>query len=129
MFLRPPRSSLTDTLFPYTTLFRSHYRDRDCGPAHPPEIHRHRARNDRPKGGRPTRSSSGRYACRRSCRQYRSGEAGHPYRRSEENTSELQSLMRIPYAVFCLKKTITKKDYYTQYQPNNKKDCSIKILI
>src|SRR3546814_8597058 len=42
----------------------------------------------------PTRSSSGRYACRRSCRQYRSGEA-----RSEEQTSELQSLMRTTYAV------------------------------
>src|SRR3546814_14397102 len=65
MIRLPPRSTRTDTLFPYTTLFRS----RSCG-----------CRRDPDRG----RSSS------------------HD-RRSEEHTSELQSLMRISYAVFCLK--------------------------
>src|SRR3546814_8084159 len=65
MIRRPPRSTRTDTLFPYTTLFRSH------APIcrHPPETWR-----------------------------------SYPQWRSEEHTSELQSLMRISYAVFCLKK-------------------------
>src|SRR3546814_4001362 len=72
MIRRPPRSTRTDTLFPYTTLFRS-----------------------RPPGTRPARrGSDGRTAVRR---------AGAD-RRSEEHTSELQSLMRISYADFCLKK-------------------------
>src|SRR3546814_3606502 len=81
---RPPRSTRTDTLFPYTTLFRSLF--------------------DPPRGGRPRgRGAVGGH------------RAGHPGAiagiglvmlaedRSEEHTSELQSLMRISYAVFCLK--------------------------
>src|SRR3546814_3115727 len=73
MIRRPPRSTRTDTLFPYTTLFRSapDLAIADQRPA--------------PSGGRP----AGR---------------GHGGDRSEEHTSELQSLMRISYAVFCLKK-------------------------
>src|SRR3546814_6766118 len=72
MIRRPPRSTRTDTLFPYTTLFRSF-----------------------------------------SCAQARRGpgllgtipfDPSQPCTRSEEHTSELQSLMRISYAVFCLKK-------------------------
>src|SRR3546814_3248852 len=97
MIRRPPRSTRTDTLFPYTTLFRSDhhsgFRDEEraalavvrrdgrrhaaAGPGadhHQP----HRLRPRRPGGGR--------------------------FPRSEEHTSELQSLMRISYAVFCLKK-------------------------
>src|SRR3546814_3736671 len=72
MIRRPPRSTRTDTLFPYTTLFRSS----------------------------PPRSASppGRSA--------RSGRSPSTGMRSEEHTSELQSLMRISYAVFCLKKEI-----------------------
>src|SRR3546814_9698054 len=83
MFRRPPRSTRTDTLFPYTTLFRSclcvdrgrvsdrvdHFRNDGC---------------------------------------HQKGTASPPHARgilrSEEHTSELQSLMRISYAVFCLKK-------------------------
>src|SRR3546814_3313261 len=69
MIRRPPRSTRTDTLFPYTTLFRS--------------LHARRGLADA-RGGQ------------------------HPFTldldRSEEHTSELQSLMRISYAVFCLKK-------------------------
>src|SRR3546814_7616680 len=97
MIRRPPRSTRTDTLLPYTTLFRSHHgpgrralhpaagdpahgegpgRDLRCRDGHAVLLHRHRRRP----------------AC-----------AGEP--RSEEHTSELQSLMRISYAVFCLKKT------------------------
>src|SRR3546814_4370307 len=70
MIRRPPRSTLTDTLFPYTTLFRSLDAGALClvvelaGAVHVSVV-------------------------------------GH---RSEEHTSELQSLMRISYAVFCLKK-------------------------
>src|SRR3546814_4410650 len=72
MIRRPPRSTRTDTLFPYTTLFRSH---RYCGE-------------------RWRRQTAGR----------RPAPCPGARRRSEEHTSELQSLMRISYAVFCLKK-------------------------
>src|SRR3546814_1096909 len=85
MIRRPPRSTRTDTLFPYTTLFRS---------------------------------SEGRRAVHHSCRAAAAaGRQGafeldaadrRNRRRSEEHTSELQSLMRISYAVFCLKKKKTK---------------------
>src|SRR3546814_3637633 len=91
MIRRPPRSTRTDTLFPYTTLFRS------AGFPHPlPRRARPHAQADRgavQAGGRNLRGPS-----RRGMR----GVAGD--RRSEEHTSELQSLMRISYAVFCLKK-------------------------
>src|SRR3546814_9048544 len=75
MIRRPPRSTRTDTLFPYTTLFRSRRRSR-WHSAHPGTC-------------RPPRSASA---------------ARSRPRRSEEHTSELQSLMRISYAVLCLKK-------------------------
>src|SRR3546814_5341302 len=84
MIRRPPRSTRTDTLFPYTTLFRS------C---------------TRPVGARSQRDfrDAARLAARRPRR--RAGcHRGGPRSRSEEHTSELQSLMRISYAVFCLKK-------------------------
>src|SRR3546814_1256166 len=93
MIRRPPRSTRTDTLFPYTTLFRSPRR----GPAHPqgerlglPDGHARFRGSD--VHGRPDRGDAGR--ARRPGR----------HARSEEHTSELQSLMRISYAVFCLKK-------------------------
>src|SRR3546814_9571233 len=94
MIRRPPRSTRTDTLCPYTTLFRSAFvstrirsapscRHRSCGQA---------CRSDRPS-----------YSFHRRCsRRARTGEIAAT--RSEEHTSELQSLMRISYAVFCLKK-------------------------
>src|SRR3546814_5941608 len=119
MILRPPRSTRTDTLFPYTTLFRSRRGFAAggqglcrqlrglpwaCGQGEPGVG---RARSDRcdlalwgRRGDDP-----------------RDGVEQPPWRdaalgRSEEHTSELQSLMRISYAVFCLKKkkTITKED-------------------
>src|SRR3546814_8654753 len=100
MIRRPPRSTRTDTLFPYTTLFRSvrsgDERGADLaragsagegrtrrGPVHVARDDRHRAA----VGARRLRPSG----------------------RSEEHTSELQSLMRISYAVFCLKKKKKKK--------------------
>src|SRR3546814_7510030 len=85
---RPPRSTRTDTLFPYTTLFRS---------AGQP-------------GGIPRRRGQLRPAL------IQGTDARHWHRsRSEEHTSELQSLMRISYAVFCLKKKTEKPNICRQH--------------
>src|SRR3546814_6793574 len=118
MIRRPPRSPRTDTLFPYATLFRpATYRDRD-GPQS-----RHRARQSYPPEGicgEPRRLpiiSSG--ASPRAIHLSSTAKTFfglkhhrlcHPafVDRSEEHTSELQSLMRISYAVFCLKKKTNK---------------------
>src|SRR3546814_7603731 len=81
---QPPRSTHTDTLFPYTTLLRSLRPSPGPGTAH-------RA----PRSGR----RRGRAARRERRRRQGSSRPA----RSEEHTSELQSLMRISYAVFCLK--------------------------
>src|SRR3546814_4547165 len=92
MIRRPPRSTRTDTLFPYTTLFRS-------------------------------AAAAGRTS-------FSSAEASHSgwpeISRSEEHTSELQSLMRISYAVFCLKKKkqnikIDEQQAHKKKHENNKK--------
>src|SRR3546814_8934517 len=79
MIRRPPRSTRTDTLFPYTTLFRSRRVVAEAGVV---EV----AAHDYDASGKPVRS--------------------------EEHTSELQSLMRISYAVFCLKKKKKNKIIY-----------------
>src|SRR3546814_8501446 len=98
MIRRTPRSTRTDTLLPYTTLFRSGggclrpVPDRRSA-AHVPD------RWHRGAGRRPAFAHSQFKA------QERTGQAA----RSEEHTSELQSLMRISYAVFCLKKNTTIK--------------------
>src|SRR3546814_7116541 len=84
MIRRPPRSTRTDTLFPYTTLFRS-VRDEA-------EIRGHRRTYIGSMPGKIIQNMS---------------KVG--VKRSEEHTSELQSLMRISYAVFCLKKKKKKK--------------------
>src|SRR3546814_9628872 len=98
MIRRPPRSTRTDTRFPYTTLFRS---------ADAPPLRHHGCT----QGSRPCSSSD---IIRFVTLSY-SDARGSPPRdgrrfgltnRSEEHTSELQSLMRISYAVFCLKKKI-----------------------
>src|SRR3546814_19168401 len=93
MIRRPPRSTLTDTLFPYTTLFRSHVIGMLVfgGRGHQPGDGRQAIVEH--VVGEPALVGVGHAAQR----QLRS-------RRSEEHTSELQSLMRISYAVFCLKK-------------------------
>src|SRR3546814_5089767 len=90
MIRRPPRSTRTDTLFPYTTLFRSR-------PSPPP--------SPRSASGSARRRALTSDRHRRTAgRQCASCAAPLPDARSEEHTSELQSLMRISYAVFCLKK-------------------------
>src|SRR3546814_4372107 len=94
MIRRPPRSTRTDTLFPYTTLFRS------CSS---------------PRRNSMRACSTGSRGCTLTC------SRGFPasmsvcsrvIQRSEEHTSELQSLMRISYAVFCLKKKKNNKNDY-----------------
>src|SRR3546814_6006535 len=107
MIRRPPRSTRTDTLFPYTTLFRSH-------------------------GGYPGRTAAARHRARAAPRSMSTGcpqtyPASHraresPHARSEEHTSELQSLMRISYAVFCLKKKNTKLITDNECKNNDKHD-------
>src|SRR3546814_2102706 len=99
---RPPRSTRTDTLFPYTTLFRSHLRGAREGL---PEAPRLRPRPWRSRAAREHLADVGLRGVDRSLAGH--GARGVPHgrpRRSEEHTSELQSLMRSSYAVFCLKK-------------------------
>src|SRR3546814_6455681 len=99
MIRRPPRSTRTDTLFPYTTLVRSD--DRQASRRAPDAVAD--ARADR--GGARARllcRGAGRF--RQAGRRGRGDARRNPDPRSEEHTSELQSLMRISYAVFCLKK-------------------------
>src|SRR3546814_17167719 len=106
MIRLPPRSTRTDTLFPYTTLFRSDAVDILFGNVRNLEIndvadprHVDTARGDIGRDEQPHLS--------RTERLERGGALRLALVRSEEHTSELQSLMRISYAVFCLKK---KKD-------------------
>src|SRR3546814_9879300 len=92
MIRRPTRSTRTDTLLPYTTLFRSHI-ERQVRRTPAAVAQRHQNRSER-----------------------RRRSEGNPHLpRSEEHTSELQSLMRISYAVFCLKKN-NKNEYYSHLQ-------------
>src|SRR3546814_2134800 len=118
MIRRPPRSTRTDTLFPYTTLFRSH-------PAVPAAIEETDFTIPRQPGPEPPDIMPGPFLGRwGGDRPHREIARVHPgggaaddaalARRSEEHTSELQSLMRISYAVFCLKKK--KADIRTQTQ-------------
>src|SRR3546814_8186816 len=98
MIRRPPRSTRTDTLFPYTTLFRSSVADikADCGVAAGASSLSSAARFDTDCAGSIATGAIS--ACDLALL------ADRIITRSEEHTSELQSLMRISYAVFCLKK-------------------------
>src|SRR3546814_8301127 len=115
MILRPPRSTRTNNHFPYTTLCRSTHRERKYHEHEPGKWRRQRAgSDDRRQHHAADRRDAG-----------AAGDADHHHpdpdprredghaagdaadRRSEEHTSELQSLMRISYAVFCLKTTKT----------------------
>src|SRR3546814_5674137 len=108
MIRLPPRSTRTDTLFPYTTLFRSRRvpRGSGCRRDRPGRRHhqpRHHAGEERLHCGlEQDLSDRHRLICCKTDGACRPG--GDVERRSEEHTSELQSLMRISYAVFCLKK-------------------------
>src|SRR3546814_7104469 len=140
MIRRPPMSTRTDTLFPYTTLFRSP-RHRSAAQSSVPlaeqdatstqcrygrpdvalEVCKRRRLSPDPGRDKRRRAAhrcdrnhfSGRRAGRRVLHRPTEPD-GHGEGRSEEHTSELQSLMRISYAVFCLKKK--KKKKYTKYQ-------------
>src|SRR3546814_10854058 len=109
MIRRPPRATRTDTLFPYTTLFRSPVARLQPGQDQPSA----RRRPPRRAGGlvrwRPGHENRGEEKVGQRVRPdpgdvLSAGRADGLRGRSEEHTSELQSLMRISYAVFCLKK-------------------------
>src|SRR3546814_8445282 len=119
MVRRPPRSTRTDTLFPYTTLFRSiqrtHLRHEsreqielpigfgdEAGERLPPVAALHIVAAFDQRAAR------------------RVGLVGRRQERSEEHTSELQSLMRISYAVFCLKKKKNTRENTKQQQKQEK---------
>src|SRR3546814_9752665 len=117
MLRRPPRSTLPYTLFPFTTLFRSISRAAFClcactlVPAHVHSFRVTSALGLRLAAGRrqSVLAAGRRWHAQhlvRAFAEFRSHalEAHAAFRRSEEHTSELQSLMRISYAVFCLKK-------------------------
>src|SRR3546814_4079153 len=111
MLRRPPRSTRTDTLFPYTTLFRSGasgslnmWYDADID-----AVMSRTARRPVPSGRIEPREA---LAFGLTLSVFSVSILGLAVNRSEEHTSELQSLMRISYAVFCLKKK--KNDYAPQ---------------
>src|SRR3546814_3971180 len=108
MIRRPPRSTRTDTLFPYTTLFRSHAVESGAGIVD-------RAGDRRQRGQRIEAGAD------HDAGQQNGGtdiDREETTDRSEEHTSELQSLMRISYAVFCLKKKKKKRHQHTVINNN-----------
>src|SRR3546814_14283147 len=110
MIRRPPRSTRTDTLFPYTTLFRSPPEDRQgnwLAGCRGEEYLRFAFAGNRPGNVKGVSNSS-------DSRGGSAATASVKILRSEEHTSELQSLMRISYAVFCLKKKTHIKHIITQ---------------
>src|SRR3546814_2400812 len=105
MRLRPPRSTRTDTLFPYTTLFRSGHPPTDPPALVAKAVPAGRVPDGLPDGRRAGHGQGGADGGARDRGASGAGAVCDPsLRRSEEHTSELQSLMRISYAVFCLKK-------------------------
>src|SRR3546814_6619051 len=106
MIRRPPRSTRTDTLFPYTTLFRSRGQTREAKKTSG-EMADAVAAFTAPERPKWATDWDERLAAAET-----STERG--FFRSEEHTSELQSLMRISYAVFCLKKKKQKHSRITQ---------------
>src|SRR3546814_5166109 len=144
MIRRPPRSTRTDTLFPYTTLFRSmrHLYDELNGFRRDPEFLRvcfspccryHKwklsveelDRKDGPELFQELKIGAGEllqlgleYALKDG-RQTQLAKSLSSRIRSEEHTSELQSLMRISYAVFCLKKKILIYRHITSINNND----------
>src|SRR3546814_2723404 len=108
MIRRPPRSTRTDTLFPYTTLFRSQGSGQGNGQGQVKD----------PKDPRGPRDKDDKNPKDDTSRQDDGGAGKGPNTsRSEEHTSELQSLMRSSYAVFCLKtKKIRDKDNHKEHR-------------
>src|SRR3546814_5021639 len=130
MSRRPPRSTRPDPLCPYTTLFRSRPRVRVDAVArrHAVGRARHRPGQARLHGAGGDTADAGADAATqggvRSRRHPQPGQAAAAVStrdglaRSEEHTSELQSLMRISYAVFCLKKKKTKNTEQSNHNMN-----------
>src|SRR3546814_4058967 len=122
MIRHPPGSTRPDTLFPYTTLSRSqiddlhHFGDPALGVSF--RIECRRCGRDRVPAQRRARTRCARIASApyvaEQRQQPRIADRDRLHIRSEEHTSELQSLMRISYAVFCLKKKQTKKTNTTK---------------
>src|SRR3546814_5842397 len=110
MIRRPPRSTRTDTLFPYTTLFRSRA-----------------ARASTEAVRKNFTSASGQTTVPMSRPSHSQIDAARIHR-SEEHTFELQSLMRISYAVFCLKKKKINNVLHTNHKNKNSNYHSIDIL-
>src|SRR3546814_8400299 len=110
MIRRPPRSTRTDTLFPYTTLFRSRIHlgqsIRGVGLCFKADTRRSHCTGSSASSGFISQVQRGRLRIgQRYADRLASARAGlDSHSKSEEHTSELQSLMRISYAVFCLKK-------------------------
>src|SRR3546814_5638049 len=112
MLRRPPRSTPTDTLFPYTALFRSGLADvvvrAHAQAQHLIELIILGREKDDGHLGLPAQTRQQFHAVHARHLDIENGDIGHPLsHRSEEHTSELQSLMRISYAAFCLKKKNT----------------------
>src|SRR3546814_7195575 len=118
MILRPPRATRTDTLFPYPPPFRSDgdvevavgNRARGIADRHSAGAARGRIRDHRPKYLVAQRDLRGPGVTHDRHRR----ERARGLARSEEHTSELQSLMRISYAVFCLTKNINTKLHHSK---------------
>src|SRR3546814_6500268 len=120
MIRRPPRSTRTDTLFPYTTLFRS---DESPVPAMNGKW-RTTCRLALPAECGPDRAAlRDHVGARTPCRKHPQASippSTNRLRRSEEHTSELQSLMRNSYAVFCLKNKKTQAKTRKEHRTNRR---------
>src|SRR3546814_10690634 len=104
MILRPPRTTRTDPLFPYTTLFRSCASEMSPpSPSSALDVEHADQREQAPRGVEIDLDLAVE-TFDQHLRRLVVQRAARPVDRSEEHTSELQSLMRISYAVFCLKK-------------------------
>src|SRR3546814_5969211 len=114
MIRRPPRSTRTDTLFPYTTLFRSRKICRRVG-------------QPRESAAAPRQRIPAADADEHRGEMAQGAARGDLAGRSEEHTSELQSLMRISYAVFCLKKKKNKPNQLHTNTNNQNKNMNKKI--
>src|SRR3546814_8175732 len=115
MIRRPPRSTRTDTLFPYTTLFRSQKNWNDTERT-PLESKLHEVLASFVPAAAAIKAD--RAEKQRREQEYEAYQIRQ--RRSEEHTSELQSLMRISYAVFCLKKKKTPHNDHVNNSYQNK---------
>src|SRR3546814_6117442 len=116
---RPPRSTRTDTLFPYTTLFRSKAGVKTVAKEALEQGVKTAATEVVEQGTKAVVSQVAKKGARQVARSVFRGfvkNAPKDAARSEEHTSELQSLMRISYAVFCLKKKKRKRSIQSHRQ-------------